>query len=528
MGKSDGQAFGKHLKQERLRRGWSQADVASRINTDTNNISRWERGTHTPGFYARQRLLEVFEITAEAFGLLSSENVEEVPAHSLQANHTHAEVSAKGNPFTYGNPISDPARFFGRLREAEQVFSRLRNVEFESSSLVGERRIGKTSLLNYLAHPNIRRMYGLDPSKYLFVYVDLQMVNSDTTPARLWQQLLRQMARGGQNMEIRQVIEQTQAMGSIDSFALADVFDSLDENGQYVVFLLDEFENVTKNPNFGQDFFYSLRSLAIHHHLSLITSSRHELIELCHSEAIRSSPFFNIFANINLRLFSEREAQQLISTSLAGTEVSFTDVEVTSIFRIAGYHPYFLQIACSFLFNAYAMKLDPNERLTFLQKAFREEARPHLEDYWRISNEQEKIVLTALALAERQRKADEYSFSIKQLQDLYARSDQTLAGLEKRGLVACNSDTYSLLNTSFGAWICNEITIVLYDQQSYDEWSRFNNRLMERLSPSARKEIATILPRINATYRELIIDWVSEARYLATVTGALTTALELL
>ncbi len=30
------------------------------------------------------------------------------------------------NPFTYGNPITDPRRFFGRKREVEQVFQRLR------------------------------------------------------------------------------------------------------------------------------------------------------------------------------------------------------------------------------------------------------------------------------------------------------------------------------------------------------------------------------------------------------------------
>jgi hypothetical protein len=38
----------------------------------------------------------------------------------------------------------------------EQIFGRLRNEEFESSSVVGDRRIGKTSLLNYLADPSIR------------------------------------------------------------------------------------------------------------------------------------------------------------------------------------------------------------------------------------------------------------------------------------------------------------------------------------------------------------------------------------
>ena len=71
------------------------------------------------------------------------------------------EATIRENPFTYGNPISDPARLFGRRREIEQVFTRLRNVEFESSSIVGERRIGKTSILNYLAHPDVRRAAAL-------------------------------------------------------------------------------------------------------------------------------------------------------------------------------------------------------------------------------------------------------------------------------------------------------------------------------------------------------------------------------
>jgi eukaryotic-like serine/threonine-protein kinase len=86
----------------------------------------------------------------------------------------------QSNPFTYGNPISDPRRFFGRAREVEQIFGRLRNEEFESSSVVGDRRIGKTSLLNYLADPGIRAAHGLEPERYNFFYIDLQMVDGET------------------------------------------------------------------------------------------------------------------------------------------------------------------------------------------------------------------------------------------------------------------------------------------------------------------------------------------------------------
>ena len=138
----------------------------------------------------------------------------------------------RANPFTYGNPISHPTRFFGRQHEIEQVFSRLRNVEFESSSLMGERRVGKTSLLNYLAHPDVYRSR-FQPNKYLFVYIDLQMVDSDTTPQRLWQRLLQQMARHCQDDHVRHMLEETFQMGFIDTFALADIFDSIDKNGLF-------------------------------------------------------------------------------------------------------------------------------------------------------------------------------------------------------------------------------------------------------------------------------------------------------
>ena len=64
------------------------------------------------------------------------------------------------NPFIYGNPLTDPRRFIGRRAEVEHIFSRLRNPEFESSSLIGERRMGKTSVLNFISHPDTVRRNG--------------------------------------------------------------------------------------------------------------------------------------------------------------------------------------------------------------------------------------------------------------------------------------------------------------------------------------------------------------------------------
>src|SRR5712691_6851581 len=110
------------------------------------------------------------------------------------------------NPFDFGNPISDPKHFFGRGREVDNVFSRLRNAGFGSSSIVGERRMGKTSLLNYLMHPNVRHSQRLDSDKYLFVYEDLQKVNEDTTPVQLWQWLLQAMSQCCKDNEVEQML----------------------------------------------------------------------------------------------------------------------------------------------------------------------------------------------------------------------------------------------------------------------------------------------------------------------------------
>ncbi len=518
------------LRRERQLRGWSQVYLAEQLGTPDYYISRWERGEVLPSPFYQQKLCELFGKTAEELGFLlpvkqillpgMPRTNEEILLPSVDAKANSAMIV---NPFTYGNPISDPKRFFGRRQEVDHVFSRLRNAEFESSSIVGERRIGKTSLLKYLAHPVVYQQYGLDPHKYLFVYIDLQMVDKSVTPPQLWRWLLRHMASCCNDTQVKQMLEEVRQTQSIDNFALEDLFDNIDAKDKYVVLLLDEFENVTENPNFNAAFFYSLRSLAIHHHLSLITSSRRELIELCHSQAIRSSPFFNIFANINTGLFTKNDALDLISQSLAGTDIHFTDTEIDTILHIAGYHPYFLQVACSFLFDAYPKNLHTYERTAYLRKAFREEAGRHLAVYWHNSDNYEKITLTALTLLERRHLTTSPSFSIYQLQDLYAHCSQTLARLEKRGLVASRGDAFSLFNESLGEWIWNEITDTRHNQQSYKEWLTSNKRAADHLKnfpDTTKKDVDEILSKMNEEYRELILLWLSEPR-IATLVGGL-------
>lgn len=60
------------LKQERLRRGWSQADVAEKIGSDPKTVSRWERGLTHPSLYLQQHLFALFHKTAQELGISST------------------------------------------------------------------------------------------------------------------------------------------------------------------------------------------------------------------------------------------------------------------------------------------------------------------------------------------------------------------------------------------------------------------------------------------------------------------------
>ena len=430
------------------------------------------------------------------------------------------------NPFTYGNPISDPRRFFGRDREVEQIFGRLRNEEFESSSLVGDRRIGKTSLLNFLSDPGVRAAHGLGPGDYVFVYVDLEMVDETMGPEQLWRRLLVLMRRHCMDPGVTELLAALERAERLDMFVLDELFEQVDDRGQHVLFLLDEFEHVTANANFGPDFYYGLRSLILHHRVALVTSSRLELIELCHSDAIKSSPFFNIFANINLRMFSQADARRLVSQSLNGTTVEFSDREMGQVFDLAGLHPYFLQAACWALYESHRKGLDEAARTDLLLEQFRLEAIPHLVDYWDNSDDYAKIVLTAAALLEQTMRPGR-EFSLRDLHGLFARSEPTVQRLEKRGLLMSDDGRYRLFSSMLGPWIVSQITAELSEEHSYHEWLAENRGSVERITGKQGGLLKEILPKIRVNYRQLIITWASDPQTLAAMAGLLKTALAL-
>lgn len=64
--------LGERLKQLRQERGWSQADLATKVGTDPGQISRYENGKMTPSAEAVVRLAEVLDVTTDYLLIESS------------------------------------------------------------------------------------------------------------------------------------------------------------------------------------------------------------------------------------------------------------------------------------------------------------------------------------------------------------------------------------------------------------------------------------------------------------------------
>ncbi len=371
------------------------------------------------------------------------------------------------NPFTFGNPIRDPARFYGRSEDLRQIVNRLRSSAHESTSVVGERRIGKTSLLKHLDNRAVAAELGLLPEEYCLVYIDFQGL-TDTTPQRFWQRVLRKMERAICLPALVPEIQAVRKMDEFDLFDLEDLFEMIADEGLTTVLLLDEFEYVTQNPNFGSDFFGGLRALAIHQNLPLVTATRRELVDLCHSEELKGSPFFNIFANVVLRPFGRDEVIEMLDGYLAQTELAFSGREKELVIGLGGGYPFFTQMAGNYLFEAKQRGLDGDALLQDVYASFDAQSDSHFTYMWSHSSESEKISLLAVMTLDQQRPSKKTTPNMENLAKIHGRVHLDVPELVKRGLLLENraAGTYRLLSPSLERWITREISAPPGEQES--------------------------------------------------------------
>lgn len=244
------------------------------------------------------------------------------------------------NPFYYGGRVN-PEQFVGRRAELQRIFAGLEVAhtgQLQSFSVVGPRRIGKSSLLFYIANKFAAHL--AQPAPYRLAYIELQDARCHTLDGLLGG-ILEHLGAG------QLVGNKTPLVGFQDAIL------ALRARGALPVVCLDEFEELThRREQFTFDFYESLRHLMNQHALAFITASKTPLIDLAQTLGY-TSPFFNIFTHLPLGELTDAEARELIARG-AACDRPFTPTEQNDALLLAGKHPYKLQLIGSLLYQVKA------------------------------------------------------------------------------------------------------------------------------------------------------------------------------
>ena len=336
---------------------------------------------------------------------LSPQKPESLPAP--QKSFPGAEGEKMLNPYLNRKMIKDPAAFFGRSDDLHRIFLRLEGSRPQCISIIGERRIGKSSLLWHLHDSNIYSAYLSEPDRYVFLFLDLQEQVATTT-------------EGFFNLlfhTLNKLRPDIPCQGGSDYSSFKTLAENFEASGLRLILLLDEFDKVTMNKNFDPEFFLFLRSMSNRYELALVTSSVKVLQQLCASKEIESSPFFNIFTPLYLSVFKPDEARDFIRESSRTTPQpleKWTD----SLLELGGHHPFFLQLACSALFESICGKGEKNPLWPQARESFLKEAEDHFIHFWSHMDQREREVVRNVARGEQ----------------LTGKLDHVLRDMKKKGI----------------------------------------------------------------------------------------------
>jgi len=380
------------------------------------------------------------------------------------------------NPFFYGS-IVEPTQFLNRRKPLRRTISRILN-QGQSTAIVGEPRMGKSSLLDYLIFPqNLKDLYGKDADRFFFNLIDVQMLGGQISQAQFWEKALEPIAQGiiqqnpGTSLAQHYEICQQNHFGT---FTLEKFLKQLRQDDWRLILLLDEFDLLLHHPVLNSaEFFGSLRALASRSRgaLAVVTASRQSLTTLnidTQEFNPTGSPYFNIFAEVNLESFTNKDIEKLLNR--AGSHFSVEDKKFIKL--VAGGHPYLLQVAASAMWEEKNNE-SPQEYHLAVGKRLYRETKFHFSDTWQFWAPEIRKAVTAIALIQVPDLLDTRDFLtsefIHSLPDFAPEIDY----LKTIGLVIQDEQVlgeYRITQAALLFWLTDELLRIVRDDTPFEQW----------------------------------------------------------
>lgn len=310
----------------------------------------------------------------------------EVVAPPLPTSPPHNSPTAGAiNPFIFGTAVHEDW-FVNQRRALDRINSFLCGQSMGSVSIVGERRMGKTSLLNYV----VKRYDSFLQCRRQWAFIYIDMMGARAKQITDVMALLRE--------SIRQQLQSPpwEASQDGDLKALQTAFENLSARGERIVLCFDEFEKAIAHGDTLNDLLEALRSAGSQGHIAMITATATPLDELVTGSRV-TSPFHNIFSTVYLKPMTTADWQQIVRIGFERTNRPLQLEQLDLVGFLSGGHPYLVQMASHFVW-LYAEQLW-DEAQTQIVEDFHEQSRQYFSTLWtRLSSEHKNAVLEALNL----------------------------------------------------------------------------------------------------------------------------------
>lgn len=389
------------------------------------------------------------------------------------------------NPFKYGSAVSG-RDFINRDYELAEVLHRLSTGQ--SSTIIGEPHIGKTSFLLQLREPKIQiKHVGYDVAKR-WSFSPLSSLHYDKAfnPTKFWDIALKPIEKHPGNRVVSRLLKEAQ-QARYYGYELQLLFEALKAQKRLLIVFLDEFESLLTHNEFQDPgFFGTLRDLSSYiGGLALVVSSRFthtRLNEIGASLLNPGSPYINHALPIRIELFDEKAVEKLLRKA----SPRFSLDEKIFIRRVAGQNPYLLQAMAGTLY----MTPDSENRVGVAADKFYEhvgDAGDHFGDLWKYLNESERTVAVMLAVMTLQGRALGTSFSFGEIErvDRFGLELRRLAkkglaemiGSSRRGwifdseyLLVWRGEKWAIGSEAFAWWVRDNVIAPSRNVLSNEEW----------------------------------------------------------
>jgi len=351
---------------------------------------------------------------------------------SFEAFSSHAAYRPIPNPYVTGAPLSaENSTFFGRDNELAYLRRAVTNATANNAIvLTGEKRMGKTSLLNHLSSHL--------PDSVVPVYIDAQGIGYEPGIGNLLYDIAAIVARSLAMPAPQPTRFETRGADLFRHEFLPDARKKLGR--RRLVLLIDEFEELEQRVTSGlldrQVFAYLRHLVQQEPGMAWIFVGPNAIADL------RPDHWWGLFSGALHRPIGRLDA--ITATALITEPVEgylrYDDLAIDKMMRLTAGHPYFLQLLCHVLVwqaNQEQRSFVSSEEVDVARQQMLELGETHLLAMWRELSMEEQQTLAAVAtlLADGTRPTSAQVFACLDEHVTSTAIDETLFRLVQRNIL---------------------------------------------------------------------------------------------